>query len=140
MVALSLINPEGHSHLGEESLVLAEIAARVEAQRPTRGAMAPELVKNVVQRVHGDLPGCGLGAVGQPREDPAVVVGDGLERLGLRVRYGRRRRGVAFEAHADASRRTTCLGVENVAGDAVFARVRNHREGRVSTMVGDICS
>lgn len=126
MVCLALLDAEDNGGLGEEGLVVAKVACRVEAQGPARGAL--DVGEDIDEGVDGDLAGRGLGAVGQPDLDAAVVVGERLERLDAagggrgrrRGRAGRGRHG-ALEADADAPGRAAGGGVEDVAGDGVFA-------------------
>lgn len=124
MVVLPLLDTKGDGDLWEKGLVLAKVGARVEAKGPARGPLALAVVEHVEERVDGDLAGRVGGAVGEPDEDAAVVVGDGLERLGLRLRVrvgpGSRCGDGALEADADAAGGAAGLGVEDVAGDGVL--------------------
>lgn len=122
---LALLDAEDDGGLGEEGVLLAKVARGVEAQRPARGPL--DVGEDVLEGVDGDLAGLGLGAVGQPGLDAAVVVGHGLEALDVAVgvgreegRVGRRRRGWALEAHADALGWAAGRGVQDVAGDGVL--------------------
>lgn len=117
MVMLALLNAKHNRGLWEEGLVLAKVAGSVEAQRPPGGAL--DGAQDVLEGVDGHLAGRGLGAVGQPDGDAAVVVGERLEGVDGRVGVGGAGDG-AFEADADALCGAAGGGVEDVAGDAVF--------------------
>lgn len=129
---LPLIDPEDDRRLREEGLVLAKIAGGVEAQGPARGPL--DGAEDVLEGVDGDLSGVRLGAVGQPDSDAAVVVCEGLEGLEGVVGVvaggggsggggggGGGDGGGTLEADAEALCGAAGGGVEDVAGDAVFA-------------------
>lgn len=121
---LPLLNTKGDGHLWEKGLVLAKVGGRIEAQSPARGSLALALVEHVEESVDGDLASRLGGAIGKPDENAAVVIGDGLERLGLglgvRVGSGRWGGDGTLEADADAACGATGLSIEDVAGDEVL--------------------
>lgn len=112
-MVVPLAHHKADHHLGEEGVALPPVGARVEPQLPPGALAAAQLGEHGVEGVDGDLAR-GVGArVGQPRGHAAVVVGARLE-------GGGRGRGVCGEADEESAGGRAGLGVEDVAGYAVF--------------------